>query len=118
MTVEELNREIMDCKRISRKMREARVAAGLLQSQVAEAMKTSRPNIARIERGTYPVKLDTLERYCSAVGVSVLYVLGVDARCDGGSEEQISVPLRRALLGVRGGGNPVDDSGGQEDGRR
>jgi transcriptional regulator with XRE-family HTH domain len=42
---------------------------GLTQSQVATAMETSQPVIARLESGEAVPNLRTLERYCEAIGV-------------------------------------------------
>lgn len=48
---------------------QARRELGLTQTQVAAAMDTSQPVIARLEAGEAVPNLRTLERYCDAIGV-------------------------------------------------
>lgn len=45
---------------------------GITQSQVATAMETSQPVIARLESGEAVPNLRTLERYCEALGVEAM----------------------------------------------
>jgi ribosome-binding protein aMBF1 (putative translation factor) len=46
----------------------ARTKAGLTQADVARKMRTTQSVIARIESGSNPPNLKTLERYAQAVG--------------------------------------------------
>jgi ribosome-binding protein aMBF1 (putative translation factor) len=46
----------------------ARTKAGLTQADVARKMRTTQSVVARIESGSNPPNLKTLERYASAVG--------------------------------------------------
>lgn len=55
---------------LARRLIEARVKAGLSQSDVAARMGTSQPTVARLESGHKP-SLRTLERYAEAVGLKV-----------------------------------------------
>jgi ribosome-binding protein aMBF1 (putative translation factor) len=46
----------------------ARTRAGMTQADVARKMRTTQSVVARIESGSNPPNLKTLERYASAVG--------------------------------------------------
>lgn len=52
-------------------VRTLRRRKGLSQSQLAEAIGTSQPHIARIERGTDNVTIDTCRRLASALGIDL-----------------------------------------------
>lgn len=52
-----------------RRLRRARVTAGLTQSELAGRLNLSRTSITNMERGTQPVALHTLLRLASAVGI-------------------------------------------------
>ena len=56
--------------RLARQLIEARMSAGLSQSELAARMGTSQPTVARLEGGHKP-SLKTLERYADAVGRKV-----------------------------------------------
>ena len=56
--------------RLARELIEARVKAGLSQSEVAARMGTSQSAVARLESGHRP-SLKTVERYAKAVGRKV-----------------------------------------------
>lgn len=53
-------------------LRDARLAAGLTQEQVALATGIDRPSVVRIERGQQDAKLSTLLRLCDALGVRLV----------------------------------------------
>ena len=53
---------------LARTLIEARVAAGLTQTQVAERMQTSQAAIARMEGGKVKPSARSLERYAKAIG--------------------------------------------------
>jgi ribosome-binding protein aMBF1 (putative translation factor) len=54
----------------------ARKAAGLTQAEVAERMRTSQPQVARIESDGYDsATLRTLKRYADAVGKKLVIEL-------------------------------------------
>ena len=55
---------------LARELIEARIKAGLSQSEVAARMGTSQPTVARLESGHRP-SLNTVERYAEAVGMRV-----------------------------------------------
>ena len=55
---------------LARELIEARIKAGLSQSEVAARMGTSQPTVARLESGHKP-SLKTVERYAEAVGMRV-----------------------------------------------
>jgi len=48
-----------------------RLKAGLSQAQLAGALGTSQPNVARMEKGTGNYTLDSMRAWASAVGVSL-----------------------------------------------
>ncbi len=52
-----------------------RRSAGLSQADVARAMGTSQPAVARLEAGATDVRLSTVGRYADAVGHDVNWVL-------------------------------------------
>jgi transcriptional regulator with XRE-family HTH domain len=57
---------------IGDELREARLATGLSQRQVAEIVRTSRAEVSRVERGAAPwLGLDDLARYASVVGLDL-----------------------------------------------
>jgi transcriptional regulator with XRE-family HTH domain len=60
---------------IGRNLREARLAAGLTQAQVADRSGLWRPNVGRLERGDGLPTLESVTRYCAAVGACRLAVL-------------------------------------------
>jgi HTH-type transcriptional regulator/antitoxin HipB len=57
--------------RIQAQLHEARKAAGLTQSQVAERMNVNRSYVSRLETHPENIKLGTLSRYAQAVGMRV-----------------------------------------------
>ena len=54
-------------------LREARLAAGLTQEEVAGRLRTQKSAISRIENHADDVRLSTLRRYAEAVGAN-LYI--------------------------------------------
>jgi predicted transcriptional regulator len=55
-----------------------RKALGLSQTAVAARMGTSQSAVARLEAGDADIRLSTLERYASAIGVSLHWRLEED----------------------------------------
>jgi transcriptional regulator with XRE-family HTH domain len=53
---------------LAEKLIRARKSAGLTQAELAERMHTTQSAIARLESGTLPARLDTLQRYAEATG--------------------------------------------------
>jgi HTH-type transcriptional regulator / antitoxin HipB len=49
-------------------LRQARIAAGLTQEELARRLKTKKTAISRIENHAEDIKLSTLERVASALG--------------------------------------------------
>jgi len=52
---------------IARQITEQRVARDLSQKELAELCATSQPAIARLEAGSHPARIDTLQRIASAL---------------------------------------------------
>lgn len=52
-------------------VRALRLRRGWSQSQLAEAIKTSQSHVARIERGTENVTIQTCRRLCAALGIDM-----------------------------------------------
>lgn len=58
-----------------RELAEKRERAGITQKDVAALMHTSQSAVARIERGEIDAKLSTVERYASAIGHRIEWLL-------------------------------------------
>lgn len=58
-----------------REMAEKRVELGLSQTEVAARMGTSQSAVARLEAGDADIRLSTLERYASALGMELSWGL-------------------------------------------
>jgi DNA-binding Xre family transcriptional regulator len=54
-----------------------RLKRGMSQADLAVAMKTSQPHIARIEAGTEDLRMSTLEKLAASLDVSLMDVLAV-----------------------------------------
>jgi ribosome-binding protein aMBF1 (putative translation factor) len=54
-----------------------RLKRGMSQSDLAAAMKTSQPHVARIESGSEDVRISTVEKLAAALGVSLIDVFSV-----------------------------------------
>lgn len=67
-------RELMDA------LRQARIDAGLSQTEVAARMHTSASSIARLERVAQNSTLQTLQEYAGALGKSLTWTLEDVAR--------------------------------------
>ncbi len=52
-----------------------RVRVGLTQTEVAARMGTSQSAVARLEAGDIDIRLSTLERYASAIGMELRFDL-------------------------------------------
>jgi len=68
-------------RRLFRKLRHKREAAGLTQNDVAARMGTSESVVARIERGDSGTRLSVLDHYALAVGHRVEWKVR-KVRCD------------------------------------
>lgn len=77
-------------KDFGNRVREARVRAGLTQSQLAEKIDVSVNHISAIERGVYETRTDTLKNLAVALGTTADYLLF-------GARES-DTPLERAYL--------------------
>lgn len=60
---------------LARQLAEQRKNAGLTQSQVADRMKSTQPEVSKVERGG-DVRWSTIERYAAAIGGSMQFVVG------------------------------------------
>jgi transcriptional regulator with XRE-family HTH domain len=56
---------------IGQRIRDARLALGMTQLDLATATGIRRPNVARLERGGNTPTIETLQRVAEALGVSV-----------------------------------------------
>ncbi len=63
----------LDRRRLLRALVTERERRNIPQAQVARAMRTSQPAVARIESGEVDVRLSTIDRYAAAVGAKVRY---------------------------------------------
>ncbi|OJW20849.1 MAG: hypothetical protein BGO49_28980 [Planctomycetales bacterium 71-10] len=63
---------------LSRAVRAARACRGLTQAQAAQALKTSQPNVSRIEGAAPGVSLDLMFRSLFALGGTLRDVLPVE----------------------------------------
>lgn len=68
------NEEAMDSKRIGIRLKRLRMRAGLRQRDVAERMASHRPIVCRIESGRTILTIETIGRYCNAVGAQLFEV--------------------------------------------
>jgi transcriptional regulator with XRE-family HTH domain len=67
----------------SRRLRDARHAAGLTQVALADRLNCQQGWIARLESGTMThIQVDTLVRLCHALHVSADHLLGLEPRHD------------------------------------
>lgn len=55
--------------RVGARIRQVRLAKGLSQNEIAEAIQSYQQNVARSERGTENLTLDVLLRLANAMGV-------------------------------------------------
>lgn len=62
---------------IKRRRQPDRERAGVSQATLAERLRTSRPNVSRIEREN-DIRLSTLERYVEALGGRVVIDVVID----------------------------------------
>lgn len=71
LDMSEEERSYLEAKlRLARKVEELRKKGGLSQAALASAMKTSQPNIARMERKPESVSLDMLFKTLISLGLS------------------------------------------------
>jgi transcriptional regulator with XRE-family HTH domain len=91
-------------KQIGKRIRSARVAAGLTQREVAEALKLSHVGFGDIERGKNEPSLQYLEHLSRILGKPVTWFLGIETDLAEDEEEllhayrQISDDRIKALL--------------------
>ena len=65
----EARRELEPEFELRRALVRARVARGLTQEQLAEQLGTSQSAIARLERGTWTPRVNTLQRLAQVLGI-------------------------------------------------
>jgi len=65
------NTEPFKLTKMHEKLKQLRKKAKLTQSQVSLLMGVSVSRIRQIEQGKSVLKLNTIQRYCKAIGVSV-----------------------------------------------
>lgn len=61
-------------KRIGRSLRDARLAAGLTQAEVARAAEVSREAVSVLENGRRSARVETLNAVLSALGYELAFV--------------------------------------------
>lgn len=90
-------------RELSRRVREAREAAGVSQADAAQALEVSQPTYYRIESGARPLKGDELIRLSDLFGIRAASMTGVAeirerarfaARTDGGSSSMATMRER------------------------
>ena len=88
--------EVQKAKRtaIAARLREARVAAGLSQGQVAKVLQMHRPTITEIEAGNRRVSAEELSTFASTYDVTVAWLAG-------DSPEQLQTDDPRLQLAAR-----------------
>ncbi|MEI6446775.1 MAG: helix-turn-helix transcriptional regulator [Actinomycetes bacterium] len=79
----ELMHSAVDRRRIITELRARRVSLGLSQTAVAAELRTSQSAIARLETAAADTKLSTLQRYATAVGLSLNLSLEPSAPAEG-----------------------------------
>lgn len=62
-------------RELAQRLVSARLEKGLSQTVVAAAMKTAQSVVSKLEAGA-DVKLSTVQRYCEAVGQSLMFTIG------------------------------------------
>jgi len=62
-------------KEIGERVRKARVAKGLSQAQLADALKISPPHMSNIEMGKHAMNVTTLYQICELLGVSADWII-------------------------------------------
>lgn len=72
------NREAVNAVRVGAVLRALRTRAGMTQLDVSKATGIGRAIVARLEAGRHLQTLDSIERYCTAVGASVREVFCID----------------------------------------
>jgi len=65
----------LDFKIIGRRLKKARINAGLTQEKLAEQLNVSVAFLSRVETGSSHVNLKRLEQICRITGVSEGYIL-------------------------------------------
>jgi transcriptional regulator with XRE-family HTH domain len=86
---------VFDTAAIGKRVRDARVSAGLTQAGLAEAAAISDETVSRIERGAYEPAVSTVVALADALGVSVDALTG---RSAGMRSRRSGSPLVRRLV--------------------
>lgn len=60
---------------LARELADRRKGAGLTQTQVARRMRSTQPEVSKVERGA-DVRWSTIERYATAIGGYMQFVVG------------------------------------------
>lgn len=76
---------------LATRLRQAREAAGLTQSQAAKILEMHRPSLSNIEGGTRNVSASELKLFAHVYKVSTEWLLGEEA----GRDEQIKLAARK-----------------------
>lgn len=71
----EMLAEAIARRELAQRLVSARLEKGLSQTVVAAAMKTAQSVVSKLEAGA-DVKLSTVQRYCEAVGQSLMFTIG------------------------------------------
>jgi transcriptional regulator with XRE-family HTH domain len=71
VTAAELHAMLSMQEQLAAAIRRRRLALGLSQLQLAAAVRTPRPLVSRVERGTHTITIDTLIRYARGLGCTV-----------------------------------------------
>lgn len=80
-----------DVSELATRLRQAREAAGLSQSQAAKILDIHRPTLSNIETGTRKVSANELKLFADLYKVSTEWLLGQD----GDRDEQIKLAARK-----------------------
>jgi transcriptional regulator with XRE-family HTH domain len=70
----------LDTKAVGRRVRQARVRAGLTQARLAEAAGVTDETVSRIERGAYEAAFSTIVVLARALGVSIDGLAGLGGK--------------------------------------
>ncbi len=75
------------------RLREARIAAGLSQGQVARKLGMHRPTVTEIEAGRRKVSADELQTFSTLYGVSIEWIVSGTA-AETGTDERLMMAAR------------------------
>lgn len=97
-------RQVVELRiRLSRGIREARGRAGMTQADLASAMKSTQPRVARIEAGGRGVSLDQMMRAYFVAGgkAETLFAVGTakkEPKSPSGRAKSIKAPSRKKVV--------------------